>query len=397
MTSTLRLGRIAGIDVGAHWSWLLVVGLIVWSLAAGVFPTTNPGLSNGTYLVMAVAAALLFFASIVLHELGHALQARRDGIAIGGITLWVFGGVAHLRSQPPSAAAELRMAAAGPAISLALGAICLLVAIALPLPAAVDAVAFWVGQMNLYLAAFNLLPAFPLDGGRVLRAALWARRHDFMSATRTAARWGTRLGQLLILLGLLLVIFVGDLGGLWLSFLGWFLVAAAEAEFQAALVRDALAGITVRDVMTRDPVIVDADASVKQFMEDVFLPTRHTAFPVVENGAPVGIVGFRQALALPRDAWPTAPVRTLIPDSADVCVTPDTPLSDVLMRLSGGEPRRLLVCRDGRVEGLLSLTDVARVLQERMGTAWPATAAPRSPRRAPIDRRSRPRSPVARP
>lgn len=242
VTSTLRLGRVAGIDIGAHWSWLLVVGLIVWSLADGVFPATNPGLSDGTYLVMAVAAAVLFFASIVLHELGHALQARRDGIPIDGITLWVFGGVAQLRGEPPSAGAELRMAAAGPAVSVALGAICLLVALALPLPAAVDAVAFWVGQMNLYLAVFNLLPAFPLDGGRVLRALLWARRHDYVSATRTAARWGTGFGQLLIALGLLLVIFVGDFGGLWLSFLGWFVVAAAEAERQAALVRDAVAG-----------------------------------------------------------------------------------------------------------------------------------------------------------
>jgi Zn-dependent protease len=195
MTSTLRLGRVAGIDIGAHWSWLLVFGLIVWSLAAGVFPSTNPGLSDATYVAMAAAAALLFFASIVLHELGHALQARRDGIAIEGITLWVFGGVAHLRSEPPSARAELRMAAAGPAVSLAIGAICVLVAIALPVPAVVDGVAFWLGQMNLYLAVFNLLPAFPLDGGRVLRALLWARRRDFMSATRTAVAWGRGFGS----------------------------------------------------------------------------------------------------------------------------------------------------------------------------------------------------------
>jgi Zn-dependent protease/predicted transcriptional regulator len=376
MTSTLRLGRVAGIDIGAHWSLLPGFALIVWSLAAGIFPTTNPGRSDATYLAMAFAAAVLFFASIVLHELGHAVQARRDGVAIGGITLWVFGGVAHLRSDPPSARAELRMAAAGPAVSLALGAICLVVAILLPLPAVVDAVAFWLGQMNVYLAVFNLLPGFPLDGGRILRAALWARRKNYTSATRTAVAWGRGFGQLLIVSGLLLVFFVGDFGGVWLSFIGWFLVGAAEAELQAATARDALAGLRVRDVMTRHPVTVDADASVQEFMDEVFLPTRHTAFPVVKDGVPVGIVSFRQALALPRELWPAAQVRDLMADSRDVCVSPDAPLTEVLARLSSGDLGRLLVCRDGRLEGLLSLTDVARVMQARTGTAWPATAMP---------------------
>src|ERR1700754_58424 len=156
MTSTFRLGRIAGIEIGVNWSWLLVVALVVWSLAAGVFPATNPGLTDGAYLAMAIVASILFFASILLHELGHALEARRCGIAIGGITLWVFGGVASLRGEPPSAGAELRMAIAGPAVSLAIGVVCLVAALALPLPEAVDGVTFWLGQINLYLLVFNL-------------------------------------------------------------------------------------------------------------------------------------------------------------------------------------------------------------------------------------------------
>jgi Zn-dependent protease len=239
MTSTFRLGKVAGIEIGAHWSWLLVVALIVWSLAAGVFPESNPGLSEGTYLAMATVAAVLFFASILLHELGHAIQAQRDGVAIDGITLWVFGGVARLRGEPPSASAELRMAVAGPAVSLLLGIVPLLAALLLPLPAAVDGVAFWLGQINLYLLVFNLLPALPLDGGRVLRALLWARRRDPASATRTAGVLGRAFAQLLIGAGLLLVIFVGDFGGLWLAFLGWFLLGAAEMELQVAAARAA--------------------------------------------------------------------------------------------------------------------------------------------------------------
>jgi Zn-dependent protease len=395
--SSFRLARVAGIEIGAHWSWLLVVALIVWSLAAGVFPTSNPGLADGAYIAMAAAAAVLFFASLTLHELGHAVQARRDGIAIEGITLWVFGGVARFRGQIPSAGAELRVAIAGPLVSLALGAAFLAVALALPLPAAVDGVAFWLGQINLYLLAFNLLPALPLDGGRVLRAALWARRRDFAAATRTAGALGRAFGQILIAAGLLLVIFVGAIGGLWLAFIGWFLLAAAEAEIQAAAARDALAGLTVAELMIRDPITVDAGASVQQLMDDAFYPTRHTAFPVTDRDEPVGLVSFRQALALDRDRWPTTPVAQIMIPASDARLDADTPLSEALARITDSELRRLLVCRGRRLEGLLSLTDVARVLEARgaestaaMTGAGPAQERPPGRGIAPYDRVSGP-------
>ena len=389
MTSTFRLGRIAGVEIGAHWSWLLVVALIIWSLAAGVFPATNPRLSDDTYFAMAVVAAVLFFASLLLHELGHAVQARRDGIEVEGITLWVFGGVAKLRAQPPSAGAELRMAAAGPAVSLVIGVVFLVAAIALPLPPEVDAVVFWVGQINLYLLVFNMLPALPLDGGRVLRAILWARRRDFGSATRTAGRLGQFFGQLLIAAGLFLLIFVGDFGGAWLAFMGWFLLGAAEAELETAEARDALAGLTVADAMVRDPVTVDADASVQSFMDEVFVPTRHTAFPVMSDGRAVGIVSFRRALTLPAAAWPSVRVREIMVPAAEASADPETPLSEALLRLAMGEVRRLLVCRDGRLMGLLSLTDAARLAEVRKhalsgkpasrAAAWPLRSAPARP------------------
>jgi Zn-dependent protease len=246
MNSSFRLGRVAGIEIGIHWSALLVVALIVWSLSQGVFPHTNPGLSDGAYLAMAAVAALGFFTSILLHELGHAIQAQRDGIVIDRITLWVFGGVALLRDPLPSAGAELRTAAAGPAVSLVLGLMFVVAALLLRLPAGVDGVLFWLGQMNLSLLVFNLIPALPLDGGRILRALLWARRRDFVSATRTAAALGRGFGQLMIASGLLLVMFVGDYGGLWLIFLGWFVLAAAESELQAAAARDVLPGLDRR-------------------------------------------------------------------------------------------------------------------------------------------------------
>ena len=374
MTSTFRLGRIAGIEIGAHWSLLVVVALVVWSLADGVFPDTNPGLDDGTYIAMAIVASVLFFASILMHELGHALQARRDGIAIGGITLWIFGGVASLREEPPSAGAEFRMAIAGPAVSLAIGGTCLVAALALPLPDAVDGVLFWLGQINLYLLVFNLIPALPLDGGRVLRAALWARRRDLASATRTAGLLGRAFGQAMIAAGVLLLIFVGAFSGAWLVFLGWFLLAAAESEMERAAARVSLGGLTARDAMVRDPVAVDADATVQEFMDAVFRPTRHTAFPVLDGDRVAGIVSFRQALELPSSAWPTVPVREIMVPADEACIDADMPLSDALPRLTMAPLQRLLICRHGQLVGLLSLTDVARLVEAQSRSAGSARA-----------------------
>jgi Zn-dependent protease/CBS domain-containing protein len=374
VSSSFRLGRVAGIDIGAHWSWLLVLALVTWSLAAGVFPETNPGLSERTYAAMAVVAAVLFFASILLHELGHALQAQRDGVAIDGITLWVFGGVARMRGEPPSPGAELRIAAAGPAVSLALGVTFVCIAELLPIPAGADGVVFWLGQMNLSLLVFNLLPAFPLDGGRVLRAALWARRGDFASATRTAAAMGRAFGQVLIAGGLALTILVGAFGGLWLAFIGWFLLAAAEAESARLAWRDAVGDLTVSQLMVRDPVTVDADTSLRAFVDRVFLPTRHAAYPVLADGRPVGIVSYRRVLDVPQGAWGGIAVGDVMARAEEVCIDPDTPIADALPLLTGGEMRRLLVCRDGRLDGLLSPTDALRVLEVRARMAEPQAA-----------------------
>jgi Zn-dependent protease/CBS domain-containing protein len=385
MTSALRIARVAGVEIRAHWSLLVVAALLVWSLADGVFPETDPGLSDDSYLAMALVAALLFLASIVLHELGHAAQARREGVPVGGITLWVFGGVAELRGDMPSPGAELRMAAAGPAVSLVLGAVCLGAALALPLPAEVDGVLFWLGQINLSLLVFNLIPALPLDGGRMLRALLWARRGDLLAATRTAGALGRGFGRLLIAGGLVLAIVAGDFGGLWLVFLGWFLLAAAEAELATTSARAALAGLTVADLMVRDPVAVPATVSVQAFMDEIFLPTRHTAFPVLDGVDAVGIVSFRRALGLPPEHWPVTAVRAITETGPDVEVAADAPLAEALPRLMARDLRRLLVMHDGRAVGLLSPTDVMRVLEvrtraaapERRRTA-PAPARPRS-------------------
>src|SRR4030095_69582 len=198
MGSSFRLGRIAGIEFGVNWSWFVVFVLIVWTLASGIFSSTNPGLSKGTYIAMAIVAAFLFFLSILLHEFGHALQARREGIEIDGITLWLFGGVARVKGAWKTAGAEFRVALAGPLVSLVLGVLCVLVALIPGLPESADAVAAWLGYINLSLLVFNLIPAQPLDGGRVLHSALWRYRGDFVWATRVAANVGGGVGCLVI-------------------------------------------------------------------------------------------------------------------------------------------------------------------------------------------------------
>ena len=258
MTSSITLGRIAGIRIGIHWSWLVVFGLITWSLATAVFPDQNPGLGDSTYVVMALVAAVLFFTSLLLHELGHAFQARREGMEIDGITLWLFGGVAQFRGMFPTAGAEFRIAIAGPLVSLVLGAGFVGIAVAIAGVEEVDGIAAWLGYINLALLVFNLLPALPLDGGRVLRSALWAARGDFSWATRVAATIGRAFGALFIAGGLALFFWESGTSGLWLAFLGWFLFGAASEEARYAQVHRAFAGLRVRDLMIPAPTTIAA-------------------------------------------------------------------------------------------------------------------------------------------
>jgi Zn-dependent protease len=361
---SFQLGRIAGIRIGVHWSWLIVFALIVWSLAAAVFPSQNPGFSDGEYVAMAVAAALLFFASLLLHELGHALQARRDGVEIEGINLWLFGGVAQFKGGFPSAGAEFRIAIAGPLVSFALGILFTLVAVFAGLPNAVDGVVAWLGYINLILLVFNLLPALPLDGGRVLRSALWHFRGDLRWATWVAAGVGRGFGFLFIGLGILMLIVEGAFSGAWLAFIGWFLLQAATAEARYVATKEALAGLRVRDLMVREPVTVDADLSLGRFMDDVAWSRRYTTYPVLENGRPVGLLAFRSVAAVPRDEWNTHRVRDAMIPCEEVPVLDEDELAiDALAELSTGGVNRGLVVDDGRLAGFLSITDLARALE----------------------------------
>ena len=367
MNSTITLGRIAGIRIGINWSWLIVFVLITWSLKSSVFPQTNPGLSNTAYLVMAVVAALLFFGSLLLHELGHAIQARREGMEIEGITLWLFGGVASFRSMFKSAGSEFRIAIAGPAVSLVLGLLFVAFAAGTDVSGEVDGVSAWLGYINLTLLLFNLLPALPLDGGRVLRSALWAARSDFRWATAVAANVGRAFGFLLIAGGIFLFAFQGAYSGAWLAFLGWFLLGAANAEARYALTRDALRGLRVGDLMVRAPVTVRADATIGQFMASTAGQAHFTTYPVVDgDGRVAGLLPFAAVARMPRSEWDMRLVaEAAVPLGQVTVLHEDEPVLDAFEELSEGELQRGLVLREGHLLGLVSLTDIARVMAVR--------------------------------
>jgi CBS domain-containing protein len=296
----------------------------------------------------------------------------------------------------PSAGAEFRIAIAGPLVSLVLGLAFLAFSLLVPLPAAVDGVCFWLGYINLSLLIFNLLPALPLDGGRVLRAVLWARKKDFAAATRIAAALGRLFGQVMIAGGLILVIVVGAFGGVWLAFIGWFVLMAAEAEQNMAEVRTALGGMRVADVMVTDPVVVDPELPLDRFIDDVFFRHRHTAYPVVAADRTVlGIVSFRDVADVDRAQWPRLRIRDRMrPLDRIVVLDAGMDLSEALSELADSDLGRALVVSDGRLVGLLSITDASRVLEVRAGAA--RREVPGSPVVADGRRRRRSRSAASR-
>jgi Zn-dependent protease/CBS domain-containing protein len=363
--ASFTLGRVAGVEIGVNWSWAVVVFLVVWSLGAVVFPEELPGRSDGAYVAMAAIATLAFFASLLLHELGHAVVARREGMEIDGITLWLFGGVARFKGMFPSGGAELRIALAGPAVSLALGLAFLGAAEALPLPATVDHVVAWLGRINLILLAFNMLPALPLDGGRALRALLWLRSGDFTRATVAAGALGRTFGNFLMILGVLTLFLAGAPGGLWLAAIGFFLAGAAQAEVSFATMRSALAGLSVRDAMVAEPDSVEGDLTLAAFVSGPFARSRHAAYPVDSDGELAGMLHYRDVATIPPADWEHVRVRDAAVALDEVLVlAADAPLADALIELSGNRLGRGLVLDPaGRLEGLLSITDAGRLLE----------------------------------
>jgi len=363
MNPTISIGRIFGIRVGFNWSWFLVFGLIVWSLAAGVFPSQEPGHSHATYIAMGATASILFFTSLLLHEFGHAIRAKREGMVVEDVTLWLFGGVARFSGEFPNAAAEFRIAIAGPLVTLVIGSACLAATVIPGLPATVDGVASWLGYINFLLLGFNLLPALPLDGGRVLRSALWQRRGDFASATRTAASVSRMLAFGLVGGGFVVFLAGGGIGALWLAFIGWFLMQAAGSELRFMLVHEALAGLRVRDLMQPNPVVVHPGRTIAEFMAEVAGAAWFASYPVVAGGEAIGVLPFRNVLAVPSTEWGVRLVRECMIPATEMLVFAESDAAvDAFERLAANPLQRGIVLEHDGAVGLLSITDIARTL-----------------------------------
>ena len=364
----VRIGSILGIPLRLYFSVIIIFAIIPFSLATAALPELADGYRPAEYWTVGIAAAVLFFVSLLAHELSHSVVARRKDIGVRDITLWLFGGVSTIEGEAHSPRDEFEIAVAGPAMSFALaftGIALGAVTAAAGAPELVVASFAWLGTINLILAVFNLVPAAPLDGGRVLHALLWKRRGDRTSALVTAARAGRGFAWVLVTLGIAEIWLLGSVGGVWLILMGWFLFTAARAEeTQAILLRD-LAGVPVRAVMTSHPITVPEDISVATLLHDYVLQHRCSAFPVVNAvGAPAGLVTLTRLRAVPVAARETTSVRAIAwPVASVTCAEPGELLIDVLRTAGEGGDGRILVVDHGEVVGIVSPTDVTRAVQ----------------------------------
>ncbi len=367
MRQSLRLGRVAGIPVGAHWSVFVILVLIADIVAGTVLPRAAAGRSPALYWAVGVPTALVFLLSLLAHEAAHALVARRKGIGVRSITLWMLGGVAQLDEEPPNARADLSIAAAGPLTSLAAGVVLLLAgegASAAGLPAVVVAALAWIGVTNLFLAVFNLLPGAPLDGGRVLRALVWMRSGDRHRGERIATGAGQVVGAGLTGAGIAQLLVLGQTGGLWLMLIGWFLIWAAGAEARSRVVREAT-GVRVRDVMTTEPECAPAWRPVGEFIASVAVRSRQSVFPVTGfDGEPCGVVTLDRLSRTPAARAGDRVDSVALPLPPDYRLSPDAPASSLLSRPPIGGALVAVAVEDGRVAGMVTVDDLTRLVRQ---------------------------------
>jgi Zn-dependent protease len=368
MRTGIRVARFFGFDVRLDLSWFVVFLLVLWTFAEAVFPARVPGLTSVTYALMAWAGAVLFFASVLLHELAHSAVARARGLRVEGITLFIFGGMARIREDAENPRDEFLVTAVGPLSSALIGLALLAFARAgraWGIPLSVTAVADYLAFLNFVLAVFNLIPGFPLDGGRLFRSLVWFLTKDVRKATRWASYSGRAFGYVMIAVGILELFGGALVSGMWFIFIGWFLTQAAEAGYRQVVLRRILQSATAREAMTPGPETVPADLTLRELVDEYFLRRRYNAFPVVAaDGRLIGLVTLTRVKEIAREEWPTTRVESaMIPVGESVTVRPGDSLADVVSKLEGGDGvGRALVVEGGRLEGVITSADVAQWL-----------------------------------
>lgn len=367
MPGSFRIGRIAGIDIFIHVSWLIIIVLLTWSLATGWFATLYPGWSTVTYWVVSLIAALLLFLAVLVHELAHSLVARARGLSVKNITLYIFGGVSNIQQEPQTPGVEFQMAFAGPLTSLLIGGVAYLLLLALgkntsPLAAILG----YLAIMNVLLGIFNLIPGFPLDGGRVLRSIVWKVSGSLRTGTRVTTIVGEVVAYLLILLGIWFFFGGNLLDGIWLGFIGWFLLSAAQSANSQSMLQSVFKGVTVGEVMNPSPITVPANISLQKLLDDYFLPRGLRSAMVTQLDQLAGLITLADIRSIPREQWSEVPVgHAMIPVDRLHVVSPQQSLNDVLPLMAGRDVNQLPVVQDGRLVGVLSRDAIVRYMEVR--------------------------------
>ena len=360
---SFRLGSLFGIPIEVDASWFLIFFLVAMSLATSYLPAALPDVAPSAHALMAIAMALAFFGSIVLHELAHSLVARAGGLSIARVTLFVFGGVSQMQDEPARPGHEFLLAIAGPGMSLVLGGIGFGLLRVLGSAAPVITVPIrYLAVINISVALFNLLPGFPLDGGRVLRALLWALTGDKLKATKWASASGRALGY-----GLVAVAVFGVLQGatnlIWLAVMGWFLAILASSAYRQQVIRAELAEVPLSRIMSSPVALVPADVTLEEMAHSYFLGGRHARYPVVDEGRVIGLIELQATREVPRERWrETTAADAAYRDLETIVATPDTPVERVLPLLDPSAHGAVLVVEDGRLAGIVTRGDVIRLL-----------------------------------
>ncbi|MEW6214445.1 MAG: site-2 protease family protein [Nitrospirota bacterium] len=356
-----KIGKIMGIPIRVHFSWLIVFGLITWSLSTYYFPTVAPELPIASYWIKGALAALLLFVSVGFHELAHSFIARRYGLSIVSITLFIFGGVAQMKGEPPHPKAEFRIAIIGPISSFFLSALFFLFSV--NTVGGTNALFSYLTRVNFVLGAFNLIPGFPMDGGRVLRSIIWGKRKNYFYATQRASSIGQKIALFFIFFGVF-SIFAGMPGGLWLMLIGWFLYTAAQASYQQATLQETLSGIKVKDIMVKEIITLSPSITLDKAVDNYFLRYGYGGFPVMDDGKFLGILTLKEVKDVPRGDWGRMKVAdVLVPHNKKWEVSPDDDVMKTLELMIREDKGRIIVMENNRMAGLITRNGIARYVQ----------------------------------
>jgi Zn-dependent protease len=356
-----KVATIMGIPIRVHFSWLIVFGLITWLLSSRYFPQVTPDLPFVSYWVSGVLAALLLFASVAFHELAHSYVAQKYKVSIESITLFIFGGVAQMKGDPPHPKAEFWIAIAGPLSSFFLSAVFFLLMISTA--GGTRALFAYLAQINLILGVFNLIPGFPMDGGRVLRSAIWGKKKDYFYATQKASSIGRGIALFFIFFGLF-SIFTRGPGGFWLIIVGWFLYGAAQASYQQSTLQETLSGIKVKNIMVTDMKTLDPSLTIDKAVDEYFLRYGYGGFPVIDDGKFLGILTLKEVKNVPREDWGRVNVSAVfVPHDKKWEIPPDADVIKALELMIKEDKGRIVVTEKERIIGLITRNGIAQYVQ----------------------------------